>query len=399
MGTNKFEMLGRSNLRNNQTIQPPAAAPTLLVIHWGTSGGGPWFAVRMAGALASTWSGSVFTSFNRNAEIMSFGEPVENTLPVSTYRSIRGLILGLPRMVILGWKLRKFIRHNDVGIVYSAMLSIWQSLCTFAFIPRNVQFVASIHDALEHPGDEHWVLRLCRRLDIRRANALAVYSDAVRDALRTQLYRKSKPILLVPLGSDAPNEVARNLEERGNLPVRLGFLGRIVEYKGLDLFVELIATLRLEGMNVVGVVTGAGTVDPHLIVSSKDTIFWNIGWIPEASLTAAVQGIDILILPYREASQSGVHSLCLSAGIPSVATPVGGLVAQVLSTCSGEIAEAVSARALADAVKIVMAPETYSRLSRQCLSAAASSASWEHAAVVLGEALSSLDATPKPPLQ
>jgi len=367
-------------------------ASPILVMHWGRLGGGPRFAVSMYKALRESWAGGVLTSFNRTAEIMNqTGEDIANGLPVTTYDRPIGLVLGIPKLVVLGFSLRKFIRRNGVKTVYSAMTSVWQAVCTAVFLPADVVFVASIHDAVEHPGEQHWVLRLCRRLDVGRADVIATYSQSARLILESQIPPGGVPIIDVPFGADAPAVTPRSIEARGSRPITLGFVGRIVEYKGIDLFAQTVRLLADAGMHVRGIVAGRGEVSAELVESTHDIIDWQIGWIPESELAHVLNQIDVLVLPYREASQSGVYSLALSAGLPTVATPVGGLVEQV-GASGGVLAATVSALALADAVRELTIPQRYAETSRKCLAAAAGSNSWGNAARQLGTELAQISA-------
>jgi glycosyltransferase involved in cell wall biosynthesis len=52
-------------------------------------------------------------------------------------------------------------------------------------------------------------------------------------------------------------------------------------------------------------------------------------WVPEAEIGALLAWCDAVILPYREASQSGVAAAALAAGRPVIATRVGGLREQL----------------------------------------------------------------------
>lgn len=381
--------LGADGSKEHAMVQqkpnsPSADNGSLLVVHWGQNGGGPRFAVRMAEALEGAWPGPVLTSFNSNAEILKLeATQVGNSFPVTTYRSAVGLVMGLPRLFVIGLHLRKFIAKNDVTVVYSAMLSIWQSICLYLFLPRKTRFVASIHDAVEHPGDAHWVLRACRYLDCRRADAIAVYSESARDILSTQGQTRETPIAVITHGADAPIVSARKRSGDPLEVLTLGFVGRIVEYKGLDLFVDLVKQLATEGLHVRGIVVGSGIVEPELIESSRELISWNVAWIPESAMPDVLESVDVLVLPYREASQSGVYTLALSAGVPSVATPVGGLIAQVETTGGGIVADEVSADALAKSVRAIALPATYERVSARCLSAASGVGSWSHSADML----------------
>ena len=58
-----------------------------------------------------------------------------------------------------------------------------------------------------------------------------------------------------------------------------------------------------------------------------------------------------MVLPYLEASQSGVIPAAFAAGRPVVVTPVDGLVEQVRDGVNGVVAGAATAEALADALR------------------------------------------------
>ncbi|MBE7211393.1 MAG: glycosyltransferase, partial [Gluconacetobacter diazotrophicus] len=51
-------------------------------------------------------------------------------------------------------------------------------------------------------------------------------------------------------------------------------------------------------------------------------------WVPEGEIGALIAWSDALVLPYREASQSGVAAAAIAARRWVVATRVGGLVEQ-----------------------------------------------------------------------
>ena len=52
-------------------------------------------------------------------------------------------------------------------------------------------------------------------------------------------------------------------------------------------------------------------------------------WVPEGEIGALFAWADVLVLPYREASQSGVAPAAIAAGRFVVSTRVGGLVEQL----------------------------------------------------------------------
>jgi glycosyltransferase involved in cell wall biosynthesis len=77
---------------------------------------------------------------------------------------------------------------------------------------------------------------------------------------------------------------------------------------------------------------------------------------------------DLAVLPYQEASQSGVLPIAGHLGLPSLVTPVGGLLEQVEQGRLGFVATDVSARGLATAIKRIFAePESYRLMSENLL--------------------------------
>jgi glycosyltransferase involved in cell wall biosynthesis len=52
-------------------------------------------------------------------------------------------------------------------------------------------------------------------------------------------------------------------------------------------------------------------------------------WVAEADIPGLIAQADALVLPYREASQSGVIPIAHAMGVPVVAMPAGGLSEQV----------------------------------------------------------------------
>jgi glycosyltransferase involved in cell wall biosynthesis len=335
----------------------------------------------MAAALAATPGLEVSTSFSTDAEDPR-NYSLDNDFPVRTYTSKMQLVLGLPRLLMIALRARQFIRARDVGIVYSGMISIWQSLALHIMVPKTTTYVASIHDAQEHLGERHWLMRFCQWLELRRADVVVTYSSAVQSRIAERGVRA--PVIMIPHGIDSPVTSSREIHS-GDVAV-IGFFGRLVEYKGIDLFVRSIERLREDGYNVRGAVYGNGDFDSSLQESSAP-IDWHVGWIEEDEIESIIDTFDVLALPYKEASQSGVFTLAAARAVPCVATPVGGLREQVESAASGVVSESVDAVAFTRAVESILRdPALYQSLSKAALEAAEAT-SWPQVAKQLMRAL------------
>jgi glycosyltransferase involved in cell wall biosynthesis len=73
-------------------------------------------------------------------------------------------------------------------------------------------------------------------------------------------------------------------------------------------------------------------------------------WLSHEELAQILSDHDVAVAPYVEASQSGVIAAAFGAGLPVIATPVGGLVEQVVDGVTGLICGAVTPGAIADSI-------------------------------------------------
>ncbi|MBX6744599.1 MAG: glycosyltransferase, partial [Acetobacteraceae bacterium] len=110
-------------------------------------------------------------------------------------------------------------------------------------------------------------------------------------------------------------------------------------------------------------------------------------WVAEAEIPALIAAADALVLPYREASQSGVVSLAHAMGVPVVATPVGGLREQVADGVNGVLAAAPEPEALAAAMARLCDPTVRARLAAGAQETGRGLADWNSQAEALLEAL------------
>lgn len=296
-------------------------------------------------------------------------------LVVRTYRSKMGVVLGLPRLLVTIIRLVLFLRRHNIGHVVSSMESIYQSLVVPLVIPRGVRYTSVIHDANQHPGDEHLLKRIGRVLELRRADEIVTLSRSVTDELCAGGVSAERiKTMFLPAFESTLASAPRALPARD---IVVGCFGRLLPYKGIDIFVDSMREIRKVRSDVVGRVVGQGPEDRLRGTSDADLIEWEIGWVPETDVDAVVSGFDVLALTYREASQSGVVAHAWANGIPVVTTPVGGLPEQVAGTGCGVVSASVSAASVASSIVQVIGDEdVYYAMSRASLEAA-NKYSWE----------------------
>ena len=111
--------------------------------------------------------------------------------------------------------------------------------------------------------------------------------------------------------------------------VRLLSFGRLLPYKGLDLLVEALKLLgprpglrvRVVGQGPESETLRALRALPGVTVENR--------WVAESEIASLLGWADAVVLPYREASQSGVAAAALAAGRMVICTRVGGLEGQL----------------------------------------------------------------------
>ncbi|WP_431816628.1 glycosyltransferase family 4 protein [Gordonia jacobaea] len=345
------------------------------MIHWGSSGAGPRLLYELAAEFAASDGRELIVSYNTGAELgPQFVLLKSRAIPVATYTSKITLLTGLPRLLRTSLTLRRDIRKYGVTTVYSPMFNIWQSISMWIWLPRETVFVATVHDFVSHPGDEHFIKSLSRRIEINRSNGLVTYSKNVGMLVAEAGYNRPIHASVHPAFESRSNPEPRELPKR---TITIGFFGRIQEYKGLDLLADAFAQLRANGLDCQLVVYGSG--DERLLASfsGRPGVFLQEGWVPESDVNRVVGSFDVLVLPYREASQSGVLALAMGEGVPIVATPVGSLPEQIHSSGAGVVAKAVSVPDIVEALTLLLTDEDlYRSASASGISASRSRYSW-----------------------
>jgi glycosyltransferase involved in cell wall biosynthesis len=137
-------------------------------------------------------------------------------------------------------------------------------------------------------------------------------------------------------------------------PLRVVFIGRLLPYKGLAVLVDAVEHLRRQGIIVRLGVYGRGTIEralTHRLAALGAQVVTR--WLSHDEMASILSRYDLVAATHTEASQSGVIAAAFGAGVPVIATPVGGLVEQVTPGVTGIVADRVTAGAVAEAIRQV----------------------------------------------
>ncbi len=303
----------------------------VLVWQWGRHGSAPRLAASLAAGIRGSGAEAVL-SLATGAEVLRGADAPANDLPVPTYHGLAGFAARFLSIPFAARALARRVRAVAPDVAVCVMPGPLDLLMVTALRRAGVRFAVIVHDAAPHPGDGHPLQMRLQRALCLRADALVAWSGHVAAGLRAQGLADGRPILAgfhPPLAFAGPAP-APAFTHGG--PARLLFFGRLLPYKGLDL---LAAACALLGPAAPGVafelrVVGTGPHSPALAaLTALPWVRVENRWVAEDEVGAVLGWADALLLPYTEASQSGVAAAALAAGRAVLATTVGGLPEQL----------------------------------------------------------------------
>jgi alpha-maltose-1-phosphate synthase len=250
------------------------------------------------------------------------------------------------------FNLVKFIKQVDrihPDVIHITSDHPWNAISPCLKSRANV-LVYTIHDPTIHKGDYSFSNMVS---PFSRA-VLLTYTDRVivhGDVLKTQLMRrhiKETKIVVIPHGSYS---MFKNSEETYPEEDNLLFFGRILEYKGLEYLIKAKSLITGEFPDIKVVIAGEGDLSRYEN-SLKEPGFEVINsYIPDNQVAKLFQKSKIVVLPYIEASQSGVVAIANAFGKPVVATTVGAIPEAVEDRRTGILVPPRDEYKLAEAIK------------------------------------------------
>lgn len=199
---------------------------------------------------------------------------------------------------------------------------------------KNTRCIGLVHNMMPH--ERSLLDRLLSPCFVKRMHAFAALSKSVLDDV-SKLDKKSKPKLFSPhplydhYGDREDKAVALSslyLDDNYNY---LLFFGLIREYKGLDLLLKAMSDDRLDNYPLKLIVAGEfyEKKEPYLQMIDnldiKDRVIICDKYIPDEEVKNFFNLADMVVQPYKSATQSGVTQVAYHFERPMLVTDVGGL--------------------------------------------------------------------------
>ncbi len=194
---------------------------------------------------------------------------------------------------------------------------------------------------------------------VKSVDGFVVMSKSVLNDLDS--FNKLKPKQFCPhplydhFGEIQSKSVARRSLELNEGGKYILFFGFIRDYKGLDLLLYAMADERIKNLKIKLLVAGEfyTNAKPYFdIIKEKniqEQVILSNDFIPDSDVAKYFSACDIVVQPYKDATQSGVTQIAFHFNKPMITTDVGGLaeivpdgkVGYVINPDSIEIADAI----------------------------------------------------------
>lgn len=241
------------------------------------------------------------------------------------------------------------IRHVNPDVIHFQKGHLWFNLALPLL--RNYPFVISIHDPRHHLGDKSSgkTPQAVMNFAYRRADQVIVHNAAMKQVVIDELGIPGDIIHITPLIERGERSLKPGIPEDENLVL---YFGRIWKYKGLEYFIRAEPLVTAEIPAARFVIAGQGddfTPYRELMVHPENFIVHNefVSFEKRAEL---FERASIVVLPYIEATQSGVIPVAYTHAKPVIATCVGGLPSQVEDSHTGFLIPPRDEKVLADKI-------------------------------------------------
>jgi len=296
------------------------------------------------------------TGFGRQGQIVRTGVDIRRARQAWALLAARLALGGPPVDLVHG--------HcgEDIAVLPLARLAAWRHHC-----PLVITVHASVRHNLRVASARTAWLRLAGGLAERRALAAADMVIALTPAAADRLVREGIPrnrIRVIPPGYDPDLFAADAPDPFPDLGrPRVGYIGRIAPQKDVGTLIRAFGRIAEPAcLLIVGDGPGRRAAEQQAGQLARPVRF--TGFAPHARIPAILQHIDLLVLATRYEELPSVLIEGMAAGLPVIASRVGGIPALVDHDVNGLLVPPGDAVALAAAIsRVLTEPGTAARLA------------------------------------
>ena len=250
----------------------------------------------------------------------------------------------------LSWiKTARKVRDAEPDIVIIPLWSFFPAVCLgwIAAKCRNhrLSIITIVHNVTDH--EQSRLKSILLAYQASASDAYVFHSKAAFETLSKSFSDKPSVVHPLPIGRGYPIRIDETLigldrDFQEDAPgKKLLFFGLVRPYKGLDMALEALTLISDESVTLT--VAGEFWTKPEAIEAqiTRLNLEHRVSLIPEyieeKQAEELFHGCDLVLLPYREISSSGVLPLAYAFGKPVIASNLPGLAEQIEHGSTGWI--------------------------------------------------------------
>ncbi len=283
------------------------------------------------------------------------------------------------------WRLFMLVRKFHPGIVHVQEAvgprRIFSTLAIASLMRRRALIALTVHDPVPHSGRDQattrrfaWMSAHVRRI----ADIVVVHGVFCANAIRSSLRLDRQRLIISDHGLIL--EPSRFGPPPLSSCIKLYTFGRMEAYKGIEVLLDMAKILHAESFPFELTIAGRG---PEM-----ERLAGPFGQLPEVRLLngfvspndaiASIQEAECVMLPYLNATQSGVLAAAFAGRRYVIASGIGGIPDIVSNGENGLLVPAGDATALAEAVKSISRdPPLRARLQAGAIETAQGRLNWD----------------------
>lgn len=273
-----------------------------------------------------------------------------------TVRFIEPRRMRDPRILGTSLVVNRILREFSPDVLHLQEMHPFLGGWTFLSNLRRMPVVLTVHDPVQHSGGlsrHSWQWKVVTWFR-RHASRLIVHGPRMRTQLEELDSRIRGRIDVVPHGILGRADIDEDIS--AYQPGTFLFFGRVLAYKGLRYLLDAGDILHNRGHTFRFIVAGTGSdLELHRQrIASAPWVELIDRYIAPAEVPGLFRRAMSVVLPYTDATQSGVSALALGCSRPVIATEVGDVPDVVIDGKTGLMIPPRDAKALADAMEKVL---------------------------------------------
>lgn len=255
----------------------------------------------------------------------------------------------LPKFSIPAEKETKRLATQIIEMNPSCLIAVDDAIKASAIVSalsHKISCAIIIHDVNPHPQKKTVYKELSEKLRkylarqaYKKAKSIILLSENSYQLFNSQYTKLTNKATIFPLGAHvmpAISTMPSELKRYGDIDGFALFFGRIDKYKGVDRLVKAQEkNCQDSNYNLPVVIAGKNLSDEEYTTSDENKMVCLLRFISDGEMIWLFEHCGVVVLPYYEASQSGVLPIAYKYGKPVIVSNINGLRELVVEKKTG----------------------------------------------------------------